>query len=214
MALTESDLDIAVRTYDSPTVAVGLDDLRDLLSERAHLRKQVTELQAAATKTQESARGRRVRAFHLKFGHPVASSPCIPPEDRIRFRVKLVTEEYKEFLLAIFSSEEDESWGVFETVHEAIEDAVEDLEEIRKLAAINVDFVEAMDALEDLDYVVEGTRVEFGVDSEPLAAEVQRANMDKDPNGPDGKPVKPPTWTPPDILGCLRAQGWNPHVRG
>jgi hypothetical protein len=28
--------------------------------------------------------------------------------------------------------------------------------------------------------------------------------------GPDGKPVKPADWKPPDIEGVLRAQGWKP----
>jgi predicted HAD superfamily Cof-like phosphohydrolase len=61
----------------------------------------------------------------------------------------------------------------------------------------------------DLDYVVEGTRLEFGIDGEPIAAEVHRANMAKTegPVAPDGKRLKPPGWTPPDIAGVLRKQG-------
>lgn len=33
--------------------------------------------------------------------------------------------------------------------------------------------------------------------------------MAKDPNGPDGKPVKPLGWTAPDMVAVLRAQGWR-----
>lgn len=80
---------------------------------------------------------------------------------------------------------------------------------------MNVDLVEFADALADLDYVIEGTRLEFGINGAPIAAEVHRSNLSKlGPNGPmlreDGKILKPPGWTPPDIAGELRKQGWQP----
>lgn len=210
MSFTESDLEVVPRTYDSPTISVAEQDLRELLYENARLRKQVDELQKEASATANNSRSRRVRAFHQRFGHPVAWSPTVPPEERVRFRVKLIAEEFKEFLLAIFDDPDEHSWGDYASIHEAIEGAFAELEDIRLLAPIKVDMVEAMDALEDMDYVVEGTRAEFGVESEPLAAEVQRANMSKGANGSNGKPVKPAGWTPPDIRGCLIAQGWTP----
>lgn len=203
MTLTVEGIEVAVRTYDSPTVAVGVEDLLELVRERDRLMKQVDELQAEATKAKEATLARCVRAFHAKFGHPIAHTPRIPSEDRVRFRAKLINEEYLELLDALF-----------------ILPNIKEMETIKKLLRflitecdVAVDLPEAMDALADLDYVIEGTRVEFGVDGAPLAAEVQRANLSKDPNGPDGKPVKPPTWTPPDIVGCLREQGWNPYAR-
>ena len=59
--------------------------------------------------------------------------------------------------------------------------------------------------------VVEGCRVEMGINGAPIAAEVHRANMAKvgGPISPQGKRLKPPGWTPPDIEGELRKQGWR-----
>lgn len=73
------------------------------------------------------------------------------------------------------------------------------------------DFPAAVDGLCDLMYVIVGAALRWGVDLGPLFAEVHRANMAK-AGGPvreDGKRLKPPGWTPPDIEGELRKQGWN-----
>ncbi len=77
-------------------------------------------------------------------------------------------------------------------------------------AADQDDFVEMVDALADLLVVVYGAAVELGVDLEPVFAEVHRSNMSK--NGgkdPGGKILKGPAFTPPDILGELRRQGYD-----
>ncbi len=79
-------------------------------------------------------------------------------------------------------------------------------------AADRDDFAEMVDALADLLVVVYGAAVELGVDLEPVFAEVHRSNMSK--NGghdPGGKILKGPGWTPPDILGELRKQGYEPR---
>ena len=78
-------------------------------------------------------------------------------------------------------------------------------------ASINVDLPKAIDALADLDYVVEGSRLSFGVHGDAIADEVHRANMTKMGGGRDehGKVKKPEGWTPPDIEKCLRDQGWD-----
>jgi hypothetical protein len=67
------------------------------------------------------------------------------------------------------------------------------------------DLVEAIDGMCDLLCVVYGTAAEFGIDLEPFWDEVHRTNMAK-AGGPirdDGKRLKPPGWTPPDISGLL-----------
>ncbi len=76
-------------------------------------------------------------------------------------------------------------------------------------AADQDDMVEMVDALADLLVVVYGAAVELGVDLEPVFAEVHRSNMSKN-GGKDagGKILKGPGWSPPDIAGCLRAQGY------
>jgi predicted HAD superfamily Cof-like phosphohydrolase len=85
---------------------------------------------------------------------------------------------------------------------------IEDLFERWLAGPVDVDLPDFVDALGDIDYVIEGTRSVFGVDGAPIAAEIHRANMSKEPNG-WGKPAKPANWTPPDIEWELRRQGWE-----
>lgn len=67
------------------------------------------------------------------------------------------------------------------------------------------DLVESIDGLCDLLCVTYGAAVEFGVNLAPFWDEVHRTNMAKvgGPLREDGKRLKPPGWTPPDIAGVL-----------
>lgn len=67
------------------------------------------------------------------------------------------------------------------------------------------DLVAAIDGLCDLLYVTYGAAVEWGIDLAPFWDEVHRTNMAKvgGPTRGDGKKLKPPGWTPPDIAGIL-----------
>ncbi|HZT95786.1 MAG TPA: hypothetical protein VFB34_03005 [Chloroflexota bacterium] len=58
-----------------------------------------------------------------------------------------------------------------------------------------------VDALCDLLYVTLGAGVEMGVDLDPFFREVHRANMNKvgGPVRADGKQLKPPGWSAPDL---------------
>ena len=79
------------------------------------------------------------------------------------------------------------------------------------MSPAKVDLPALVDGLADLDYVVEGTRIEFGVNGTPVADEVHAANMRK-ADGPvdeHGKKRKPPGWVGPDIERVLREQGWR-----
>ncbi|NLG43173.1 MAG: hypothetical protein GX547_08000 [Phycisphaerae bacterium] len=78
-------------------------------------------------------------------------------------------------------------------------------------AADKEDLPEMVDALADLLVVVYGAALELGVDLEPVFAEVHRSNMSKN-GGKDagGKILKGPDFTPPDIIGELRKQGYRP----
>lgn len=143
----------------------------------------------------------QVREFHQAFGMPVNTVPAVPPGDRVQLRLRLITEEYCELL---------ESCGPLSKYLKELLFAYCDSVEPK-----DVDLVEFTDACADLDYVVEGARLEFGVDSAPVAAEVHRSNMSKvGPGGKvtyreDGKVVKPETYSPADIAGELKKQGWN-----
>jgi len=84
-------------------------------------------------------------------------------------------------------------------------------EELRELAdALDAeDMVEVADALGDLDYVVNGAAVAFGIHLPSVTAEVHRSNMTKmPPDGipikrEDGKVLKGPNFELPDIKGVL-----------
>jgi predicted HAD superfamily Cof-like phosphohydrolase len=80
----------------------------------------------------------------------------------------------------------------------------EELDEL-KVAIEAQDLVAASDALADLAYVVLGAAVEWGLPLPPVFDEVHRSNMAKvgGPKREDGKQLKPPGWTPPDIAGVL-----------
>jgi predicted HAD superfamily Cof-like phosphohydrolase len=146
----------------------------------------------------------QVLEFHRAFSHPVAERPTIPANDRVRFRLTLIAEEFFELLEACgIVPELDEGGDVGGLVASVIEHAKP-----------VVDLAKFADACGDLDYVVEGARIEFGIDGAPVASAIHAANMAK--LGPDGKPIrradgkslKPEGWTPPDIAGELRKQGW------
>ncbi len=138
-----------------------------------------------------------VREFHRVMGQPILDTPCVPSDDRVRHRLRLIHEEFFELLAAC---------GVTEPIVEGecrrIRQSIDDVR------ARDVDLVEVADALADIAYVVEGANLEFGIDSEAVLAEVQRSNMSKlDDNG---KPVyngmkvtKGPSYSPPDIAKVL-----------
>jgi predicted HAD superfamily Cof-like phosphohydrolase len=86
----------------------------------------------------------------------------------------------------------------------------EELEEFKE-AYENNDLVEVADALTDLQYVLFGSVVEFGLTEkfETLFKEVQRSNMSKlDADGKpifreDGKVLKSELWSPPNLKDIL-----------
>lgn len=91
-------------------------------------------------------------------------------------------------------------------------------EEYRELmrALRKGDLIGAADGAADLEVVICGTMLEYGIDLDAVFAEVHRSNMRK--LGEDGKPIyrasdnkirKPPNWQPPDIAGVLARQREN-----
>lgn len=142
-------------------------------------------------------------AFHKAGNQPILDRPQVPPDDRMRLRLSLISEEFGELLEAALGTEATAELRI------RLRDIVGD-------SPLQVDLVGLTDAMADLDYVVEGTRLECGINGGPIAAEVHRANMAKFGPGSwirgDGKVMKPPGWTPPDIEGKLREQGWKPEA--
>ena len=146
----------------------------------------------------------QVRAFHGANGVADPPMPTVPQDDRVRFRARLIAEEALETIAAMFSDGKG-----YQSALDRIGFA---LSSFIKEAPVKVDMVAFADGCADLDYVTEGARQEFGIDGAPIAAEVHRSNMAKvgGPMREDGKVMKPPGWTPPDVAGELRKQGWNP----
>lgn len=117
-----------------------------------------------------------VRAFHKATDTPIRYAPVFPANDRVVLRVKLIVEEAEEFTNAVAS----------------------------------YDIIEVADALADLIYVAVGTALEFGIPLDKVWDEVQRSNMSKlDPatgkaiKRHDGKVLKGPNFSPPDIQRLL-----------
>ena len=118
----------------------------------------------------------KVRAFHEAFAIPVLSVPTIPA-DRVALRLALIDEERQELTEALEAG----------------------------------DIVEVADALTDIAYLVYGTALEFGIDLDACFAEVHRSNMSK--LGADGRPIfrddgkvlKGPTYSRPDLAPILKA---------
>lgn len=138
----------------------------------------------------------QVEDFHVAFGQPILDVPTVPDTDRVMLRLRLIAEEFFELLEAC-----DVDHGMYY-----------DPSRICPMSRVNL--VEVADALGDLDYVIEGTRLEFGINGGPVAAEIHRSNMSKLVDGKplyreDGKVAKGPNYSPPDIEGELRKQGWN-----
>ena len=139
----------------------------------------------------------RVREFMQKVGQETPSSPVIPDERTRLLRAKLILEEAIETIRAM-----------------GVEQAGVVTVDPHELAfAINgdVDLEGVVDGCADISVVTIGTLISFGVDDEPILEEVDQANLRKFGPGSyarqDGKWIKPPDWTPPDILGVLERQG-------
>jgi predicted HAD superfamily Cof-like phosphohydrolase len=171
---------------------------------------QVTELQTALNDRVMAAPHRRVAAFHAMIGAPVNHTPAVPPDDRVRLRLRLVVEEVVELIGSCMRRTVP---GAASPSREAmwLAACAAKLALLIDHARFDVDLPGVADALADIDYVVEGTRLEFGIHGPPIAALVHAANMAKvgGPVDAHGKHGKPPGWTPPDIAGELVRQGWR-----
>lgn len=150
-----------------------------------------------------------VKEFHQAFDLPVVEKPTMPPMDQRILRVKLLAEELCELA---------EAFGVRLDIKSYLTVAGGSLACSRS-HSIEVtddwsygypDLVEAADAFTDIKYLADGGNVICGFPATELMAEVHRSNMSK--LGPDSKPIyredgkvlKGPNYSPPDIAGVLK----------
>lgn len=105
----------------------------------------------------------------------LAECPDAAPDNRRQLRVSLLLEEVREYIEAELAN----------------------------------DLVGIADALADMAYIIHGTAHEYGIPLDEVSGEVHRSNMSKvGPDGkaevrPDGKILKGPGFTRPDIAGIL-----------
>lgn len=122
-----------------------------------------------------------VQAFHTAFGLGYSQTPLATlGVDKNNLRFRLMDEENKEYLEAAMAG----------------------------------DLAEVADALGDMLYILCGTIIEHGLQDkiEEVFAEIQRSNMSK--LGADGKPIyredgkvmKGPNYSPPDLAGVLSSK--------
>lgn len=91
-------------------------------------------------------------------------------------------------------------------------------EEFKELvvASFNHDITGIADACADLMYVVLGTAVAYGIDLEEIFAEVHCSNMSKLKDGivrEDGKILKGPSYSPPNLEPILKKQYKEPFKK-
>jgi len=117
----------------------------------------------------------KVAQFMRTFGQNVNTTPAFPEEAVVGLRIDLQVEELQEFIDA----------------------------------CNNDDIVAAADGLTDLLYVIYGAGHAFGIDLDKCFEEVHRSNLSK--LGLDGKPIfradgkalKGPNYSPPDLKKVL-----------
>lgn len=115
---------------------------------------------------------RQVEEFHTRFAAYTASAPSVPTDEVRLLRFNLIDEEFEELSTAMLAK----------------------------------DLVGVADALGDLLYVIYGTALAYGLDMEPIVDEIHRSNMSKLWSDgtvryrEDGKILKPPTYSPAQLL--------------
>lgn len=125
-----------------------------------------------------------VREFHEAFVQPAPSHPPLRVDpDVVRFRARLIREEYEEVKVEL------------EALSAGCSDPLVVHETLSKL----------LKELADLRYVLEGAAVTFGLPIDEAFAEVHRSNLSKLlPDGSvlrreDGKVLKGPNYTEADM---------------
>lgn len=120
-----------------------------------------------------------VRAFHVACDIPILTTPTIPNNDRTSLRKSLIDEEVNRELFPAMDC------GDLPAIADGMVDAI---------------------------YVIVGAALEYGLPIDRVWQAVQKANMAKvDPSTgkvhrrADGKILKPPGWTPPDIAAVLKS---------
>lgn len=138
----------------------------------------------------------KVREFQKAIGQnfgpaePLMRSPVL--------RARLIVEEAIETVFALVGDR-----AGYSLVQDVLQKVVEKRAQDKVSGEPNM--IEAIDGVVDTIVVCCGTGEDIGVDLDPFFDEVMDANMRKmgGPVDANGKRLKPPGWTPPDLVGVL-----------
>lgn len=147
-----------------------------------------------------------VGLFMKTFGQDVHTEFFTPHVSVLKLRLSLILEEFTELFCSVVDAQEEgsEPYKIFKAL-EDIDDRISELSDNH----FALDHIGACDALTDLEYVVLGAGHAIGTNQDKAFDEVQRSNMSK--LGEDGKPIyredgkvmKGPGYTPPDLRKAL-----------
>lgn len=118
-----------------------------------------------------------VKRFHAAFGLAAPQvMPVRPDPDLVRFRARLIREEYEEVMKELAFLSHPQSPG----------DTVAAFQRLLK-------------ELADLRYVIDGCAVSFALPIDAAFEEVHRSNMTKESNPAGGKAIKGPDYSEADM---------------
>lgn len=139
----------------------------------------------------------RVKSWETKLGVNLPDKPSVPDRLTRILRVSLLLEELLELAEASgvgiqcgdkYLNMDDFTFDVHPT---------------------EADLVGVADALGDIDFVLKGTYLSYGLDDEPITEEICRSNDSKLEDGyfrEDGKWVKGAAYSPPDLGKIISAK--------
>jgi predicted HAD superfamily Cof-like phosphohydrolase len=144
--------------------------------------------------------------FHQVMGLPAPEQPIVPPVSDRALRANLICEEFLELLdaigfqLTLVAENGDKLW----LDHKQIS--------ARHIEGSHYDVVETADALGDLNVVVNGTGVSFGIPMHFVDYEIYCSNLSKLDN--DGNPIINECQSEENPDGCAASYGgeWCEHL--
>lgn len=117
-----------------------------------------------------------VTTFHEMASQPVNHEPTLPDIKAIRFRQHFLLEELMEGFAALCHENSPVAVTILENLHDAQKLCNELTEQ-----DIDYDPVEFLDSLNDMQYVISGTALYYGLPIEEGFAEVHNKNMTRFP---------------------------------
>lgn len=129
--------------------------------------------------------------FHQVMGLPAPETPILPPVSMRERRLRLIFEEFLELTEAcgfeLLVNDDSETTEVTPG-YVRLSDSIGEKFKLAHIEGSRYDVVECADALGDLNVVVAGTGVEFGIPMHFVDYEIYTSNLSK-LNVQDGKPI-------------------------